>query len=137
MPRVAAAAALFALLAASLSGAAWSGAAEGEYLVGYDPADADVARAAIALSGGTIERESPELGFAVVRTNDPDRLQLLADSSPHIEYVETNDATWIDGGQWNGGQWNGAQWNGAQWNGGNGTAASGTARNGTRTISRT
>ena len=102
----------------TLAGAAAGGSESARFLVGYDPTRADEAHLAIKASGGEVQRSSSELGFAVVVTDNPDAFRTLATRSPYIQYVESDDRTFITGGQWNGGQWNGGQWNGAQWNGG-------------------
>lgn len=101
-----------------LASAAAGQTSASQYLVGYPPGDADKAHLTIQLAGGQVERSSPELGFAVVRADNPDAFLRIMRTAPGIDYVEVNDATYIDGGQWNGAQWNGAQWNGGQWNGG-------------------
>ncbi|HET6404649.1 MAG TPA: S8 family serine peptidase [Candidatus Thermoplasmatota archaeon] len=110
------------VLVASVLAAAFAGTAAGNahgtrFLVGYDPAQSQQAHLVIQAAGGEVQRSSPELGFAVVTTQHPDAFVLAARNSPHIHYVERDDATYLDGAQWNGAQWNGAQWNGAQWNG--------------------
>src|SRR5687767_5238434 len=101
------------LFAASLLGSFVVGAAGAEtegtrYLVGYDKANAQQAVLSIELAGGTVERTSPELGFAVVRADNSDAFLFTVRSSPYIQYVESDDRTSLAGAQWNGAQWNGA-----------------------------
>ena len=95
-----------------------AGAGEPErYIVGYKKGEDQAAHLAIHTAGGSVQRSSPELGFAVVETDRPDEFQRVVRLSPSVQYVERDDPIGLAGAQWNGAQWNGAQWNGAQWNG--------------------